>query len=229
LILNGITSEELNTKYDYSGTNMNFMFHMCTSLKSIPLFDTSNVKSMCHMFDGCTSLKSIPLFDTSNVTDMNGMFNSCESLEIVPLLCTSNVTNMSCMFCGCTSLKHVPSFNTRFVNNMTSMFERCSSLHDIKITAEHAWDMDYMFKKCRNLQSVDLLDTSKCVDFFRTFNGCENLTRVTGLIGNGSNKVSSMFDGCVKLECINPYDFPDYDFTTLENKWIKDNYPELFI
>jgi len=47
LILDGISSKELNSKYDYSAiTDMSYMFNTCSSLKTVPLFDTSNVTDM---------------------------------------------------------------------------------------------------------------------------------------------------------------------------------------
>jgi len=56
LILDGISTEELNSKYDYS-----------------------DILDMSEMFKNCVSLKSVPLFDTKNVTDMSAMFENCES------------------------------------------------------------------------------------------------------------------------------------------------------
>ena len=44
LILNGISQEELDNNYDYSKiTDMSNMFFNCTSLKEIPLLNTSKV------------------------------------------------------------------------------------------------------------------------------------------------------------------------------------------
>ena len=112
LILDGITSEELNSKYDYSSiTDMSYMFSDCESLKTIPLIDTSNVRNMKYMFSVWHSLETIPLLDTSKVTNMIGMFYRCESLETIPLLDTSKVTCMSYMFYGCDNLINIDPFN----------------------------------------------------------------------------------------------------------------------
>ena len=62
-------------------TLMGMMFNKCTSLATIPLFDTLNVTSMAGMFQNCTSLTTIPLFDTSNVTQMNMTFSGCTSVN----------------------------------------------------------------------------------------------------------------------------------------------------
>jgi len=37
------------------------------------------------------------------------------------------------------------------------------------------------------------------------------------------------FDGCESLKDINPFNFQIYDFTKLNNQFIKGQYPELYI
>ena len=59
------------------------MFGYCSSLESVPAFDTSKVESMGAMFYGCTSMKSVPAFDMSNVKSMGSMFSGCTSLKSV--------------------------------------------------------------------------------------------------------------------------------------------------
>lgn len=62
-------------------TNMNSMFTGCTSLTTVPLFDTSNVTNMMGMFAGCSALTVVPLFDTTNATNIQGMFDSCYNVQ----------------------------------------------------------------------------------------------------------------------------------------------------
>ena len=57
------------------------MFYKCTSLTSVPLFDTSSVTNMDSMFYGCSYLTSVPLFDTSSVTIMSNMFYNCWNVQ----------------------------------------------------------------------------------------------------------------------------------------------------
>jgi surface protein len=57
------------------------MFHKCTNLTSVPIFDTSSVTDMTYMFMDCTNLTSVPLFDTSRVTDMYEMFFDCRNVQ----------------------------------------------------------------------------------------------------------------------------------------------------
>lgn len=62
--------------YNFQTTNCSGMFSGCSSLTSVPEFDTSNVTNMSEMFYRCTSLTTVPEFNTSNVANVNGMFYS---------------------------------------------------------------------------------------------------------------------------------------------------------
>ena len=119
------------TILSHNTTSMQSMFQGCSSLQSVPLFDTSSVTSMANCFVSCSSLQSLPLFDTSSVTNMLGMFQGCSSLQSVPLFDTSSVTNMATTFNGCIFLKSVPLFDTSSVTNMTSIFQGCFSLQSV--------------------------------------------------------------------------------------------------
>ena len=59
---------------------MGYMFYNCSSLTTVPLFDTGLVTNMSYMFSGCTLLTTVPLFDTGLVTNMSYMFYDCSSL-----------------------------------------------------------------------------------------------------------------------------------------------------
>ena len=111
---------------------MNNMFNNCSSLTSVPEFDTSNVTNISYMFSGCSGLTSVPEFDTSNVTNIGFMFSGCSGLTSVPEFDTSNVTNMNYMFQNCSRLPSVPEFDTSNVTKMDSMFYGCTSLTTIE-------------------------------------------------------------------------------------------------
>lgn len=125
-----------------------------SSIKYIPLFDTSNVTNMSYAFSECESVQSAPLFDTSNVTRMDHMFSDCLVLRIVQLFDTSNVTRMDSMFNGCGYLQSVPLFDTSSVTTMDSMFYRCRRLVNIPLfDTSNVSDMDHMFYDCVNVES----------------------------------------------------------------------------
>ena len=64
LILDGISSEELKSRYVYSDvTDMSRMFCGCSSLKSVTELDTSNVTDMSFMFFDCSKLESINIYN----------------------------------------------------------------------------------------------------------------------------------------------------------------------
>jgi surface protein len=87
---------------------------------------------MVYTFAYCSSLKFVPLFNTSNVTNMSFMFFECLSLQSVPLFNTTNVTNMAYMFYNCYSLNFIPAFVTTAV---TSDFtNNCNSLNRITMS-----------------------------------------------------------------------------------------------
>lgn len=88
-----------------SVTNMSYMFIYCSSLPSVPLFDTGSATNMSYMFYGCTRITSVPLFDTGLVTTMGFMFYNCTSLTSVPLFNTSSVIWMTSMFDNCLAVK----------------------------------------------------------------------------------------------------------------------------
>ena len=86
------------------------------------------------MFSDCTSLTTVPLFDTSKVTDMRTMFGECNKLTSLDLSSfdTSNVTSMVGMFSYCNGLTSLDSHMTRYtewtaMSYLTnSIYGRCS-------------------------------------------------------------------------------------------------------
>ena len=111
-----------------SGTSLNDLLYKSTNVVELLGVNTTGITNMKQMFDGCTSLTSVPLFDTSNASDTGGMFSKCSSLIAVPLFDTSNVTDMSYMFSLCNSITIVPLFNTSKVTNMSGMFAHCRNV-----------------------------------------------------------------------------------------------------
>ena len=161
-------------------TSLYNMFGGCYALKTIPLFDTSNVTDMSYMFNNCRTIKTIPQFDTSSVVTMYYMFLNCTSLTSIPLLDTSRVVNMSYMFYYCSSLISVPLLDTNAVTDMSDMFHGCSSLTDIpQFDTNAVTRMNYMFNGCSSLTSIPLLDTSRAIMEW-AFMGCTSLTDVGG-------------------------------------------------
>ena len=179
-----------------SVTNMTTMFNSCASLQSVPLFDTASVTNMDRMFSGCSSLRTVPLFNTINVNNaigMQGMFTNCFLLQSVPLFDTSNVVGMAQMFSGCSSLQSVPLFNTASVTSMLSMFSGCSSLQSVPLlNTVSVTSMTTMFLNCTSLQSVPAFNTTNVTTLNSMFQGCVSLNQAE-IIGTNVTNIATIF------------------------------------
>jgi hypothetical protein len=87
-----------------------------------------SITNFTNMFYACSSLQSVPLFNTAAGINFTGMFLNCYSLQSVPLFNTAAGTNFTNMFQNCSSLQSVPLFNTAAGTNFAYMFQNCSSL-----------------------------------------------------------------------------------------------------
>jgi len=163
-------------------TSCNSMFRLCTSLQSIPVFNTASVTNMIEMFHTCSNLMDVPLLNTGNVTDMTFMFNNCYSLQTIPLLNTGNVTDMAIMFGYCHSLITVPLLNTANVTRMLRMFEYCYSLESVPLfNTVKATNMDQMFYSCSNLKNIPTFNTAVVTTFSQMFTSCFSLINIPAL------------------------------------------------
>ena len=177
------TFETISDNFDFEGiTALDYFFHSCKNLKTVPLFDTSKVSVMSYAFYGCSSLNTIPLFDTSKVTNMQYMFNGCTNLQTIPDIDTSNVTNMTYMFyiyAGNKNLISLPKFECGKVGNMNRYFaysaDGMSSLTDVGgwENLKIDWNDNYGLRACPNL----------------TYQSCINiLNGLYDFVGNGKHK-----------------------------------------
>ncbi len=192
----------------HNSTSMGNMFSTCSSLQSVPLFNTAAVTNMNNMFLDCTSLQSVPLFNTAAVTSMNATFSTCSSLQSVPLFNTAAVTNMGSLLFNCTSLQSVPLFNTAAVTNMNATFRGCSSLQSVPLFNTAAvTNMLEMFENCTALQSVPLFNTAAVTNFGTAaangmFNGCTSLQSVPLFNTSAALSMGGMFNGCTSLQSV---------------------------
>jgi surface protein len=174
--------ERFDVKTLGSCNSLASMFSACSSLQSVPLFNTAAVTSMTSMFSACSSLQSVPLFNTAAVTSMASMFVNCLSLQSVPLFNTAAVTNMAQMFSGCSSLQSVPLFNTAAVTNMNATFNNCSSLQSVPLfNTALVTNMSTLFSACSSLQSVPLFNTAAVTNMTFMFNNCFSLQSIPAL------------------------------------------------
>ena len=186
-----------------SVTNMSLVFGDCSSLTSIPYFDTSSATSMRDMFSYCTSLTTIPQLNTSSVIDMEAMFSYCTSLTTIPQLDTSSVSSMYCMFQKCSSLTTVPQLDTSSATSLSGMFWGCSSLTTVpQLDTSSATSLSGMFRGCTSLTTIPQLDTSSATSLSEMFRGCTSLTTVPQLDTSSATNIVSMFEDCASLTTI---------------------------
>ena len=159
-----------------AGTTFMSMFWRCTSLQTVPLFNTIAAKNFQSMFTGCTSLQTVSLFNTIAATNFQNMFNGCTSLQTVPLFNTIAGKDFSYMFNGCISLHTVPLFNTIAGTDFAGMFGNCSLLQTVPLFNTIVGNQfPYMLSGCKSLHTVPLFNTTAATNLQFMFNGCNNL------------------------------------------------------
>lgn len=172
-------------------TDMQFMFHDCSSLEYVDVFgfDTSQVERMNAMFHGCAALQGINVggFDTSKVISMTSMFDGCSALVVLDVgrFKTDKVQSFDFMFNDCSSLRRldVSGFRTAHVESFKSMFCGCSSLRELDVSGfdtSSATDMGWMFYGCGGLEALDVSSfrTPHVESFKSMFNGCSSLRKL---------------------------------------------------
>lgn len=185
-------------------TDMQFMFHDCSSLEYVDVFgfDTSQVERMNAMFHGCAALQGINVggFDTSKVISMTSMFNGCSALVVLDVgrFKTDKVQSFDFMFNDCSSLRRldVSGFRTPHVESFKSMFCGCASLRALDVSGfdtSSATDMGWMFYGCGGLEALDVsgFRTPHVESFKSMFNGCSSLRKLD-VSGFDTSRVTNM-------------------------------------
>lgn len=109
-------------------TNFTQFFQSCTSITSIPIFNTSSATSLVLAFYRCSSLTEFPLIPTSNVNDLLAAFQFCSSLTGFPLIDTSSVNQFSQAWKNCNSMTSFPAINTIEATSLGATWGNCASL-----------------------------------------------------------------------------------------------------
>lgn len=120
--------------WDVTNVSWSQLLMFQTHLISVIGANGSDVRAMDNMFQGCTSLTTVPLFDTSDVVTMDSMFLNCTALKAIPLFNTANVTDMDAMCLNCTSVEtgalalyQQASTQTTPPSSHASTFQDCGS------------------------------------------------------------------------------------------------------
>jgi surface protein len=86
---------------------------------------------MSNMFSTCSSLQSVPLFNTAAATTMSGMFQNCVSLQSIPALNCSSATSMTSFAATCQSLKRCQATGIKSSVSFASCILSASALNEI--------------------------------------------------------------------------------------------------
>jgi surface protein len=142
------------------------MFQSCSSLVTVPLFNTAAVTTMAAMFRYCSNLQSLPLFNTAANTNIATTFQDCFSLREIPAFNTAAVTQIATAFSG-SGIRTIPAFNFSAVTGVNSnVFERCFSLVSVpNISLSGVTDFVNMFATCHSLASVGFTGMRYSISF----------------------------------------------------------------
>lgn len=132
--LQSIESLTINT----TATDATYMFQDCSSLTSLPLFDTSHIQTGKGMFQNCSSLTSVPAFNFSSLKSMYNMFKNCTNLIDVPVFDLHSVTNMNVPFSGCINLSNQSLNNILASCVSATSYKSTKTLNAIGISSEQA-------------------------------------------------------------------------------------------
>ena len=119
--------------YDLSNcTNFNTMLGDATALEYAPMLTVGNASNtMINMFFGSTSLKTVPLYNTTGTTSVASMFSGCTLLQEIPAFNLNGITasgGLTTWLSGCTSLAKIKATGARFTHSIASCKMSASAL-----------------------------------------------------------------------------------------------------
>ena len=180
----------------------------CSSLQSLPLFNTAAGNDFNFFLAGSASILSVPLFNTALGTTFQGFLGGCSSLESVPLFNTAAGANFSFFLSACSSLKSVPLFNTEAGTNFSGFLSGCSSLKSVPLFNTAAGtNFSGFLQSCTSLQSVPLFNTAAGTNLASFLRSCPSLLAVPLFsVPSGANCNDYLRD-CFSLQTISAINF----------------------
>lgn len=222
--------EILDVDWTDCSRSFSAMFKDCTSLKIIQ-HPWGNISggTFEEAFKNCISLETIPSSwsGIDPVSNMAQMFMNCKSLTGIPdnWIGLGGMTYPVSAFYGCTALKKIPNsweggFSSCSITD--SMFYDCKSITTIpqRWTGLVATDMDYMFKNCSSLSSIESWTDFPGSTIEEIFSNCTSLKKIpNSWEGFNAGNCISAFANCTSLT-----DIP----SSWEGKITSPNYASLF-
>ena len=206
-LFNGSTnlSSVKGTEWCRNAQNFDSAFANCTSLKELPLLNTSSATNMRNMFSRCTLLETVAHFDTSNVTNFAGMFSDCSILKTIPAFRTSNALNMDAMFNNCFKLVQIPEINTSNVGSFNSTFNNTSCLQYVPpLNTQNGLTFTSMFasSSIEKLYPINLSSARSVSSMFASSSIANAYLYNYDLSAATFKSGTNIFGGCVNMNAI---------------------------
>jgi len=198
-----------------NGFSLWHAFENCTSLVTCTF---SNLKpgavlAMDTTWSGCTSLTNVPVTDLSGMTKISYCWSGCTSLpDPFPALDFSGIELISGTFRNTTftSFASAPDFSN--VTSASYAFEGQKGLTSMKIDMPKATTIRSIFDGATELQTITELNVPLCKNMDYAFRACKKLISVENItFGSMESLVNTFFD-CWKLEYL-----PSWDTSTVIN------------
>lgn len=190
-------------------TDLTSFFNGCSSLMSIAGINTStSLENTSSMFQNCGTLPSVPLFTTDNVTNISGMFSACYNLKTVPNFNFDKVVTASSLFSTCYNLTTIPSLSFPAATTTAIMFSGCSSLEEITINAPITESLNYMFRFCSKLTTINGNLGSSFTTSSQTFEGCYSLKTLPTMSWASCTNINNLFNSARSISILPTINLP---------------------
>jgi hypothetical protein len=184
-------------------TNFTSFLRDCSSLQSLPLFNTAAGTTFTAFLQGSTSLQQVPLFDTSSGTSFQNFLSGNTSLQQVPLFDTAAGINFVGFFIGNTSLQQVPLFDTSSGTNFQDFLRSCTSLQQVPLfDTSSGTNFQRFLSSNTSLQQVSLFDTSSGTNFLGFLELCASLQSAPAFNFTSGTNLTNTLGGNVSLSRI---------------------------
>lgn len=190
-------------------TDASKTFESLSYLKSLPEMNLDSATSMTNFCQYDTNLVYMPNLSIPKVTTIAYAFRNCFNISKINLTNTNSLTTFTCAFENCRHLTSMPNLNyngayamTGCFNNsgieghidmsgftksgtamtFTSTFDNCqniTSMSGFNKQGTAQLNMQYMFRNCLNLRTVDNCNFFNANWTAYMFSNCINLTSIT--------------------------------------------------
>ena len=213
--------EEMPPLYMPSGKSFYCAFYDCEKLGELAFTNVPKPANVARMFGWCSSIKSIPLMDTSECTSFQMFCYNCFKLESVPAYDTSKVTDFSTAFQNCNSLTKIEKLDISQNKSFHYCFNACGKLAYANfVGTAPIKELGGAFSGCIVLPNdcFPALDVTNLTELLWAYTNCYLLEELkwTGTPPTIVGTVNSAFKGCSKLK-----EIPEMD---LSNATLSEDY-----